>query len=139
MDGTKKLSSNGISSETIILADANTENHKAGSNAIRLDGSFRQGGNTASLLLAQAEKEELPGQLLMAVKDADLDEVKRLLAGRVLMSTQKMLMIRIRHHCIMLQFMPCMGTAAIFVKELLNHPDIDVHTKGNSSSSPRRL
>ena len=43
LDGTKKLSSEGINSETIILADANTSHHKAGKNAIRLDGSFVQG------------------------------------------------------------------------------------------------
>ena len=43
LDGTKKLSSAGINSETVILADADKDYHKVGRNAIRLDGSFTQG------------------------------------------------------------------------------------------------
>ena len=47
LDGMTKLSSNGINSDTIILADAEKENHKAGKNSIRLDGSFTQGEGEA--------------------------------------------------------------------------------------------
>ena len=42
LDGTKTLSSEGINSNTIVLADADKTYHKAGRNAIRLDGSFTQ-------------------------------------------------------------------------------------------------
>ena len=54
----KTLSSADINSNTIILADANTENHKAGRNAIRLDGSFRQ--NRAETTVVETPDEPAP-------------------------------------------------------------------------------
>ena len=54
LDGSKKLSSAGINSETIILEDDDPDNHKAGKNVIRLDGSFSQ-----KIELTPAQKREL--------------------------------------------------------------------------------
>ena len=53
LDGTKKLSSAGINSNTIILEDAETTYHKAGKNVIRMDGSFRQDGLAPTPLVDQ--------------------------------------------------------------------------------------
>ena len=53
LDGVKKLSSAGINSNTIVLEDAETTYHKAGKNAIRLDGSFTQDRSGGSIVDAE--------------------------------------------------------------------------------------
>ena len=76
LDGTKKLSSAGIDSETIIMADAEEENHKAGRNAIRLDGSFTPGRLLKKLLLTEAQKTLLNQQLVNTIRDNNLSEAE---------------------------------------------------------------
>ena len=81
LDGTKKLSSAGINSNTIVLEDAETTYHKAGKNAIRLDGSFRQGGGN---IATSPPPRDLATEGLHAVNQAldqeQFAEVRRLLA-----------------------------------------------------------
>ena len=86
LDGSKKLSSAGINSNTIILEDDDSDNHKAGKNAIRLDGSFSQKIEKIELTFAQKrellsteEREELDQQLLTACQNSGLEALKRLI------------------------------------------------------------
>ena len=75
LDGMKKLSSAGINSNTIVLEDARTEHHKAGKNAIRLDGSFSQrGGNAQTPMLTPEEKRHLNQQLLAVITQGGISD-----------------------------------------------------------------
>ena len=79
LDGMKKLSSAGINSNTIILADAEKENHKAGKNSIRLDGSFTQSGGGGTVL-AKRNPEDNHATVYNAIVAGNLNEVTRLLS-----------------------------------------------------------
>ena len=92
LDGLKKLSSEGINSNTIILADAEEENHKAGRNAIRLDGSFTQGGSAGDKIVVDPPVVDPPvldaaaqivqdAALHTAIKSVSLEDVQAALAA----------------------------------------------------------
>ena len=82
IDG-RKLSHSNLGSNSIVLEDKASTYHKAGKNAIRMDGSFRQ---KIELTLAQKrellttdQREKLDADLLIAARDGDLEAVKRLI------------------------------------------------------------
>ena len=87
----KTLSSEGINSNTIIMEDAQDSHHKAGKNAIRLDGTFtRRGESNPPLVtdplvnqdpppLTPEEIRQLSPNLITAVLNNELDTIKELL------------------------------------------------------------
>ena len=85
LDGTKTLSSKGVNSETIVLEDADSSYHKAGKNAIRLDGSFTQSRGIRKPVLTEKQQKEKDSELLniagapFTEEDEVIKEIRRLL------------------------------------------------------------
>ena len=104
LDGSKKLSSEGINSNTIILEDKDINYHKAGKNAIRLDGSFTQ---IQKLPRLEQDVDTIKGGIALDIQlnRATDDDISRFLKDNptlnlnpIVLNKQTLLMITIASH-----------------------------------------
>ena len=144
LDGLKKLSSEDINSNTIILADKEKEYHKAGRNAIRLDGSFTQAGSAGNLVQTPPPPEPFTEEEIAAATTALTNAISAINSDNVLAALAAGADINARHsngtwirgYTIIEQFRSSSFTEdeidefTIIISAIYSRPELEITTPG---------